>query len=316
MKPTVLLTGGFGNLGGRLAASLHHSGNWNVRLASRTHRNAPSWAPDADVVHLDLLKNSGVLDACKGVDSVIHLAALNDREAVIHPELAAALSGEGTQLLTDAAVHQGVKRFLFMSTSHVYGSPLEGTINESSSTNCTHPYATSHLAGEHVVQTKHEQGKLLSFRIRCANGFGFPLDPSVNIWHVLMYDLCRQVASNGNMTLDSSGVQRRNFIPVTDICGALTHFLTLDQTRIDDGLFNLGGPESNSVLEIAEKVASRSRVVLGIDPQIFRPEVSPTGNYGQLDYQISKLISTGFNPVNNVEYEIDRLLTMCKELNL
>jgi len=316
MKPTVLLTGGFGNLGGRLASSLHHSGNWNVRLASRTHRHAPSWAPDAEVVHLDLLKNSGVLDACKGVNSVIHLAALNDREAVVHPELAAALSGEGTQLLADAAIHQGVERFLFMSTSHVYGSPLEGTINESSSTHCTHPYATSHLAGEHVVQAKHEQGQLLGFRIRCANGFGFPLDPSVNIWHVLVYDLCRQVASHGSMTLNSSGVQRRNFIPVADICGAMTHFLTLNQMEIDNGLFNLGGPISNSVLEMAEKVAHRSSVVLGIDPKIFRPEASPTENYSQLDYQISKLVSTGFNPLNNVEYEIDRLLTMCKELNL
>jgi UDP-glucose 4-epimerase len=203
-----------------------------------------------------------------------------------------------------------------MSTSHVYGSPLEGTINESSSTHCTHPYATSHLAGEHVVQTKHEQGQLIGLRIRCANGFGFPLDPLVNIWHVLIYDLCRQVASHGSMTLNSSGVQRRNFIPVTDICGAMMHFLTLNQSEIGDGLFNLGGPISNSVLEMAEKVARRSSVVLGIDPQIFRPEVSPTENYGQLDYQISKLISTGFNPANNVDFEIDRLLTMCKELNL
>ena len=316
MKPTVLLTGGFGNLGGRLAASLHHSGVWNIRLASRTHRHAPSWAPDAEVVHLDLLNNSGVLDACKGADSVIHLAALNDREAIANPELAAALSGEGTQLLADAAVAQSVKRFLFMSTSHVYGSPLEGTINESSSTHCTHPYATSHLAGEHVVQTKHELGQLLGIRIRCANGFGFPLDPSVNIWHVLVYDLCRQVASHGSMTLNSSGVQRRNFIPVADICSAMTHFLTLDRTRIGDGLFNLGGPSSKSVLEMAEKVAHRSSVVLGIKPEIFRPEVSPTENYGQLDYQISKLVSTGFNPANNVDFEIDRLLTMCKELNL
>jgi UDP-glucose 4-epimerase len=316
MKPTVLLTGGFGNLGGRLAASLHLAGNWNIRLASRTHRHAPSWAPDAEVVHLDLLNNSGVLDACKGADSVIHLAALNDREAIASPELAAALSGTGTQLLADAAAAQSVERFLFMSTSHVYGSPLEGTINESSSTHCTHPYATSHLAGEHVVQTKHELGQLLGFRIRCANGFGFPMDPSVNIWHVLVYDLCRQVASHGTMTLNSSGVQRRNFIPVTDICSAMTHFLTLDQTSIDDGLFNLGGPSSHSVLEMAEKVASRSKAVLGIDPQIFKPEASPAENYGQLDYQISKLVSTGFNSANNVDFEIDRLLTMCQELNL
>lgn len=316
MKPTVLLTGGFGNLGGRLAASLHHSGVWNIRLASRTHRHAPSWAPDAEVVYLDLLNNSGVLDACKGADSVIHLAALNDREAIANPELAAALSGEGTQLLADAAVAQSVKRFLFMSTSHVYGSPLEGTINESSSTHCTHPYATSHLAGEHVVQTKHELGQLLGIRIRCANGFGFPLDPSVNIWHVLVYDLCRQVASHGSMTLNSSGLQRRNFIPVADICSAMTHFLTLDRTRIGDGLFNLGGPSSKSVLEMAEKVAHRSSVVLGIKPEIFRPEVSPNDISGELDYQIFKLVSTGFNPMNNVDFEIDRLLTMCKELSL
>ena len=54
MSATVLLVGGFGNLGGRIAAHLHETADINLVLSSRFHRSAPQWAPDARVIQLDL----------------------------------------------------------------------------------------------------------------------------------------------------------------------------------------------------------------------------------------------------------------------
>ena len=313
MRPTVLLTGGFGNLGGRVASALHLTGNWNIRLASRTHLSPPAWAPDATVVNLDLLNPDQVDIACSGVTSIIHLAALNDRQAAEDPNLAEAISGAGTKLLTDAAAKHKVDRFIFMSTAHVYGSPLQGIHTEESLTTNTHPYATSHLSGEREVAKRHQMGDVAGIILRCANGFGVPMDPAVNIWHVLVNDLCNQVASGSSLTLRSSGLQERNFIPIADICSAILHFLHIDKHLVGDGLFNLGGPKSMTVLEMAHVIAERSRSVLHVDPPINRPSPSMNESVIPLDYQIDKLIATGFAPKNVVNEEIDRLLLMCAE---
>ena len=56
MTPTVLLTGGFGNIGGRLTDDLITHGDVEIRLASRVAQPSPIWAPNADVVLLDLLE--------------------------------------------------------------------------------------------------------------------------------------------------------------------------------------------------------------------------------------------------------------------
>jgi uncharacterized protein YbjT (DUF2867 family) len=54
MKPTVLLTGGFGNLGGRITAAIAATNRWNIKLISRSAVTAPSWAPDAEIIRFDL----------------------------------------------------------------------------------------------------------------------------------------------------------------------------------------------------------------------------------------------------------------------
>lgn len=312
MKPTVLLTGGFGNLGCRIAADIYRSGDWNIRLASRSVRSSPLWAPAAEVVSLDLGNAAEIERACTGVSAIIHLAALNDREAFANPELAELVSGTGTQLLVQSASRAKVDRIIYMSTAQVYGSPIEGTISELSPTHCTHPYGTSHLSGELAVKKAHESGELLGIRLRCANGFGFPLDISANIWHALVPDLCKQSATTGKMHLNSSGVQQRNFIPVSDIAQAVIHFLHLPSINIDDGLFNLGGPHSYSLLKMANIIAERSQAILGHTPHLTHAAQQRTDSHEQLDFKIDKLIASGFIPKNDFNFELDHLLELSK----
>jgi UDP-glucose 4-epimerase len=312
MKPTVLLTGGFGNLGCRIAAEIHHSGNWNIRLATRSVRPSPLWAPDAEVVSLDLRSAEEIEIACTGVSAIIHLAALNDREAFANPELAELVSGTGTHLLVQSASRAKVDRILFMSTAQVYGAPLAGTISESSPTKSTHPYGTSHLSGELAVKQAHESGDLLGIRLRCANGFGFPLDISANIWHALVPDLCKQSATTGKMHLKSSGVQQRNFIPLSDIAQAVIHFLDLPSSNIHDGLFNLGGPRSYSLIEMANMIAERSQAILGYTPNLTYAAQQPTDSHEVLDFKIDKLIASGFIAKNDFTSELDRLLELSR----
>ena len=311
MKPTVLLTGGFGNLGGRITAAIAATSRWNIKLISRSAVTTPSWAPDAEIIRFDLTSRPLESTICDGVDAVIHLAALDDRTSKNNVELANDLSGNATRYLIENATRFNVDRFLFMSTAHVYADSLIGNITEDSVTTSTHPYATSHMLGEQALIDA--EGQITGVRIRCANGFGYPIDSSIELKNTLMNDLCQQVVQTGVITLRSSGTQPRNFVPFGDVAAATVHLLELDKIQLSDGLFNVGSTSSCSVLAMAQLVAERAHRVFGNDCPIVRPEVAETTEPQMLDYSISKLLATGFSPSNLINEEIDGLLRSCFE---
>jgi UDP-glucose 4-epimerase len=311
MKPTVLLTGGFGNLGGRITAAIAATNRWNIKLISRSAVTAPSWAPDAEIIRFDLTSRPLESTICDGVDAVIHLAALDDRDAKNNVKLANDLSGNATRYLIENATRFNVDRFLFMSTAHVYADSLIGNITEDSVTTSTHPYATSHMLGEQALLAAESQ--ITGVRIRCANGFGYPIGSSIELKNTLMNDLCQQVVQTGVITLRSSGTQPRNFVPFGDVAAATIHLLELDKIQLSDGLFNVGSTSSCSVLAMAQLVAERAHRVFRIDCPIVRPEDAETTEPQTLDYSISKLLATGFSPSNSINEEIDGLLRSCFE---
>ncbi|MFM7761722.1 MAG: hypothetical protein ACKO73_02015, partial [Acidimicrobiaceae bacterium] len=66
MTKNVLLTGGFGTLGGRLAAILAQDTEVNLRLASRVKRNAPHWAPRAETFAVDFEDHKSIQEMLNG----------------------------------------------------------------------------------------------------------------------------------------------------------------------------------------------------------------------------------------------------------
>lgn len=311
MKSTVLLTGGFGNLGGRLSAYLHRQQKFNLRLGSRANRNAPSWSPDAQTTRLDVLDIASLDTSLSGVDIVVHLAAMNDIECANNPDLAHIVNVEGTRNLLESAVAAGVSRIIYLSTAHVYAAPLVGKISELTIPHPRHPYSITSLEAEQLIKRVHDENQMIGIRIRCANGFGAPMDPTVNIWQILIDDLCRQATEFGMLTLKSHGNQERNFVPLYDVCAAIFHLINLDPQYIGDGLFNLGHKDSSSVWNMALRIADRCEAVLGFIPPIIRPPAKPNEHPQLLDYRSDKLWATGFVPRGDLDAEIDELLTFC-----
>jgi UDP-glucose 4-epimerase len=311
MRNTVLLTGGFGNLGSRLSAYFHQQQKFNIRLGSRTERHAPPWAPDAQTTRLDVLDMASLQTSLSDVDIVVHLAAMNDVECANDPELAHAVNVEGTRNLLESAVAADVSKVIYLSTVHVYGAPLVGTISESTIPHPQHPYGTTHLEAENLVRNVHDLHQMTGIRIRCANSFGAPMDPKVNIWHILVNDLCRQATESGTLTLKSHGNQERNFVPLHDVCAAIFHLITISPHLVGDGLFNLGHKNSSSVWEMAQRIAKRCEVVLGFTPPIIRPPFDSNNKPQSLDFRSDKLWATGLVPSGDLDAEIDKLLEFC-----
>jgi len=317
MNLRVLVTGGFGYVGGRVAQALADAGA-DVVLGSRRQREAPDWLPTANCCATEWDSTDQLQQICNGIDVVIHLAAMNEIEAAKDPVGALQMNGVASVRLLESAIAAGVRRFIYFSTAHVYGAPLQGRLDETTLAKPIHPYATSHRAAEDVVLAARQQGRIEGVAVRLSNSFGPPTHAGIDRWTLLANDLCRQAAVEGTLTLRSAGLQRRDFVTLTDVGRATTHLVALPEKSLTDGLFNLGGDWAPTIFEVSELIAQQC-VELGWEsPQIQRPE--PTGQEIErqssewLDYRIDKLKSTGFELAGDVKAELASALRFCEQV--
>ena len=309
----ILITGGFGFVGGRVAQHLQQAGH-QIVLGSRNASSPPSWLPKADVVKTDWSDSRGLEQICNGADVVIQAAGMNAQDCAADPVAALGFNCLATTRLVAAASRAGVKRFIYLSTAHVYSSPLVGTITEDDCPRNMHPYATSHLAGENAVLFASQRGLIEGIVLRLSNAFGAPVHKDINCWMLLVNDLCRQAVVTGKLVLRSNGLQQRDFITLQDVARCVMHFIALPITDCSDGLFNLGGDCAQSIFDLTQLVAGRCQDVLGFTPPIKRVEPQAGVQTLILNYSIAKLKTTGFllqSPVNN---EIDGTLSFCHKM--
>jgi UDP-glucose 4-epimerase len=305
----ILIIGGFGFVGGRVAGHLHQAGH-SIVLGTRKQYTSPEWLPQAEVTHIHWHDAEALEDSCRGVDVVVHAAGMNAQDCAADPVAALEFNGLATARLLAAAMRAGVQRFLYFSTAHVYASPLVGTITESTCPRNLHPYATSHLAGEYAVLAAGQRGQIQGVVLRLSNAFGAPVWKDAGCWTLLVNDLCRQAVVTGRLKLHTAGTQFRDFITLEDVSRAVLHLLQVEPTRLGDGLFNIGGDAVVSVFSMTEQVAARWNATTGKDLPIIRPE--PSGPLPEpLDYSCDKLKATGFSLTSQVHQEIDATLRLC-----
>lgn len=284
-----------------------------VIVGSRRSVPPPSWAPGAQVVVTPWESSAELENICTGVEAVVHLAGMNAGDCANDPIAAMEVNAVATGRLLRAAVRKGVKRFIFLSTAHVYGSPLMGVVSERTCPASLHPYATSHRAGEDIVWAAHQRREIEGVVIRLSNAFGAPAHPAANCWMLLVNELCRQAVAERRMVLRSSGRQRRDFITITDACRAIRHLLELPAARLEDGLFNLGGNWAPTVLEMTERLADRFAAATGHWPEIIRQSEADGERSVPLEYQTTKIAATGFEWIGDegVNRELDALIQCC-----
>ncbi len=284
-----------------------------IVLGSRNPITPPVWLPHAEVAQIEWDDGRALEHRCNGVDVVIQAAGMNAQDCTSDPVGALAFNGVGTARLVAAASRADVQRFIYLSTAHVYASPLLGTITEDTCPRNLHPYATSHLAGEHaVLSARQQRGQIQGIVLRLSNAFGTPMHKDVNCWMLLVNDLCRQAVQTRKLVLRSSGLQQRDFITLEDVSRSVDHLLGLNRELYGEGLFNLGG-QSLSVWEMTQRIAARCQAVLGFSPEIVRPEPVLNEQIASLLYDCEKLYRTGFRPKGVIDKELDDTLIMCSQ---
>ena len=312
----ILITGGFGFVGGRLAVYLAQAGH-QIVLGSRSAISPPAWLPQAQIAQIAQIEwDDGLAlgHRCNDVDLVIHAAGMNAQDCATDPVGALAFNGVATARLVAAASRAGLQRFIYLSTAHVYASPLAGTITEDTCPRNLHPYATSHLAGEHAVLSASQRGQIQGIVMRLSNAFGAPMHKDANCWMLLVNDLCKQAVQTRKLVLQSSGLQQRDFVGVTEVC-RVTKYLAVDHSSVSmqHGIFNVGSSVSQSVLAMAELIQQRCAQVLGFKPVLQRAQGGVDEQHPMLTYRADNLAALGINS-NGLDNsaEIDSLLRFCQ----
>jgi UDP-glucose 4-epimerase len=313
----ILITGGLGYLGGRIADSLkrNHPESTIILGTSRKISEAPNWAKVFQIVPLNILDPALIEKAVSNdIDAIIHLAALNEHDSFNNIESAWKTNTLGTQALLSAANQKQILKFIYFSTFHVYGD-CRGEITEDSPTWPHHPYAATHRAAEDMVRFYQRYQNMNTLTLRLSNGFGYPMDSEINRWTLVFNDLCRQAMNSGKMVIKSSGKQHRDFIALHDVAATVDHFLFRNSEKWDDGLFNLGGDSSFSILDVAKIVATVYEKKYGKPVPIQITGKDNEDHYDPVHFNIDKLKKTGFRLTGNMETEIEQTLSLCEKFS-
>ena len=308
----ILIPGGFGFVGSRLATHLACAGH-RVVLGTRKALPPPEWLPKAEVRQIDWDDTASIRRSCLGIDTVVHAGGMNAQDCTADPAAALAINGLATTRLVWSAVEENVNRFIYISTAHVYASPLTGTITEQTCPNNLHPYATSHLAGEMAVLHARQQGRIQGIVLRLSNAFGAPMDTASHCWTLFVNDLCRQAVLERTMRLRTSGMQLRDFVGLSEVCRISEKLILGMGDSVPTGIFNVGSGKSLTLLEMAGLIRERCGLLFGYEPELQAAPVETNEKQEHLSFRIENLASIGIDvtPTDTSE-ELDQLLRYCK----
>lgn len=304
---TILITGGLGYVGGRLS-NFFISQGYKVLISSRSFPNETirSYFAKAEfILHEDLINQN----FNRQIDLIIHTASLNEIDCVRFPGEAIEVNINHTRIIADWASKNGVKHFIYFSTTHVYKSPLEGEINEQLPTNPLHPYGITHKAAEDYVLAASNRTQMRVSILRMSNSFGPPITPNVNRWTLLVNDLCKQLVETNQLKLNSDGKAYRDFISLSDVCKSIDFLIK--RNPISNEVYNLGSGISMTIKEMALLIQARYVANYKRNVELIIPESQSNQTVANLNFSIDKLINSGFIPENNFELEIDEMLVFC-----
>ena len=285
----VLVLGGHGYLGGRIAQYLNLLG-FHVTLGSRAPSAKFPLLSGINTIKIDW---HDIDDSIFDFDSIIHAAGLNRDECIVDPESALDFA-KLTEALLNILVKKSIKRFIYISTAHVYKTPLEGHIKEETPLISDHPYAKMHQKSESFVQKFSKEGLIEGVVMRLSNVIGPTLIKETKCWQLLTNDICKQAICLEKITLNTDGSQERNFLTMQDLNRAVVHLLEMPYLKLGDGIFNIGSEENLTVLNMTKLVAERASKILKKKVDVSTDQKNKNIELNPLIFNIQKLKNTGF----------------------
>jgi UDP-glucose 4-epimerase len=256
-----VVTGGAGFIGHHLVNALAERGDTviaidNLAGGAEFFRSRRNLSANVSYDHTDIADVSNAKhleDLCKGADHVYHLAALPRVQASIDdPVGTLRVNVVGTVAMLNAARKAGVKRFIFASSSSVYGESEELPLVESQSPEPMSPYARHKYHGEQYCHDFALFFNLPTVCLRFFNVYGPGADPN-GAYALVVAKFLEQKRRGEALTITGNGDQTRDFTHVSDVVQAI--LLAAESAEVGMGeTINIGGGKQISVNEVADLI--------------------------------------------------------------
>ena len=270
-----LVTGGAGFIGSHIVERLLEEGHYvrvldnfssgkkeNLSFVSRYSLLATLYS----LTKGDIRDYSTCLGACEGIDFVLHQAALRSvPKSMENPYEYNEVNINGTLNILKAAKEKGVKRFVFASSSSIYGDTDIFPEKESHLPKLISPYALTKLSGEYYCRIFSENFGLETVSLRYFNVFG-PRQSLDDEYAVVIPKFITCILNDRQPPIFGNGRQSRDFTHVDNVVQA--NILAAITPGISGEVFNIANGDDNTVLGLVDslnKIINKS-----IKPQ-FKP---------------------------------------------
>ena len=258
MQKRVLVTGGAGFIGSNLIPELLKKGYAVVAVDNLCSGNLQNLNgvldnPDFTFISGDIRDSATLKQAFSSVNGVIHLAALIDVvSSVTDPASTNDVNVAGTLKVLQEAARCKVERFVFASSTAVYGDAKDLPITEATSLDPLSPYAASKAAGEAYCRAFMNSYGLSTVILRFFNVYGPRNEKSP--YSGVITKFLRQALKDETLNIFGDGEQTRDFIHVNDIVEAL--ILALETQKAGGKTFNVCTGIQTSINDLVDAICT------------------------------------------------------------
>lgn len=301
----VLVTGGAGYVGSQLIPKMINAGYevvvLDLFLFGDDVLDSVKDNPRLTKIKGDMRDEAVLRDAIPGCDAVIHLACIsNDPSFELNPDLGKSINYDCFPALVKISKENGVKRFIYASSSSVYGVKKEQNVTEDLPLEPLTDYSKYKALCEDILLKERSPG-FTCLVLRPATVCGYSprlrLDLTVNI-------LTTSAVVNKKIRV-FGGSQMRPNIHIDDMCALYLQSLQYEDAQIDGKIYN-AGYENFPLLQIAEMVKG----VVGNDVEIVTETTDDLRSYHISSEKIKREL--GFAPTHTIEQAIKDLVAAFK----
>ena len=265
-----LVTGGAGFIGSNLVDQLLKDGH-KVRVIDNESSDSHEqfyWNDDADNYKLDINDYPFAKEVTREIDCVFHLAAESRiQPAIENPLLTTKTNVLGTCNILQASRENGVKRFVYSSSSASYGLKNEPPVTEDMERDCLNAYSITKCAGEDFCKIFHDMYGMETVIFRYFNVYG-ERQPIRGQYAPVIGLFLKQMQEGKPMTVVGDGLQRRDFTYVGDVVEANIKAATTDNKKVFGEIFNIGSGVNYNIFDLITMIGGDDSDYVHISPRL------------------------------------------------
>lgn len=308
-----LVTGGAGFIGSNLCEAILNMG-YEVRclddLSTGKQANVDMFLafPKYEFMKGDIKDFDTCMKACEGVDYVLHQAAWGSVPRSIEmPLFYCANNIQGTLNMLEASRLNGVKKFVYASSSSVYGDEPNLPKMEGREGNLLSPYALTKMCNEEWAKQYTMHYGLDTYGLRYFNVFGRRQDPH-GFYAAVIPKFIKQLLNGERPTINGDGKQSRDFTYIDNVIEANLK-ACLASHEAAGNVFNIAYAGREYLIDIYYKLTKSLNVEI---KPIFGPDRKGDIKHSNADISKAKQL-LGYDPEYNFETGLNEAIVWYKE---